>query len=328
MQTFYFGPAKISVSRIGLGCMGMSHAYGSSDRRACLDTLAAALDCGINFLDTADMYGAGENERFLSPFLVENRNRIVVATKCGITAGATPQSQGRDTSAGYIRSACEASLKRLQVDVIDLYYLHRLDGVTPLEESMQALADLAKAGKIRAAGLSEVGADSVRRANRVFPVSAVQNEYSLLTRGGETEAVIDVCREIGAAFVPYSPISRGLLTGAYRDATQFAANDFRSRLPRFTSEALPQNLKLVEALSVIAKEKGATLVQIALAWVLARGPHVVPIPGTRHAARLRENAGAAAVELSPGDRRRIELAVPEDAIVGNRYPAWLDKGLG
>lgn len=315
----------LTVSRLGLGCMGMSEFYGETDDAASLATLEHAAERGITLFDTADMYGRGANEELLGRFLRERRDGIVIATKCGIVRGATPAEQTRDTSPAYIRAACEASLRRLGVETIDLYYLHRLDDVTPVEDSMGELARLAERGLIRAAGLSEVDDATLRRAHAAFPVSAVQSEYSLTTRGDGIEAVIEACSEIGALFVPYSPLGRGLLTGALRDATTFGATDFRSILPRFQPDALVHNLMLVDALAAIADAKGATSAQIALAWVLARGSHVVPIPGTRSAVRLDENIGALNVQLSREDLAAIAKAIPAEAIAGSRYPAFLTR---
>ena len=271
------------------------------------------------------MYGRGANELLLGRFLRHRCDRIVIATKCGIVRGATPADQTRDTSPAYIRAACEASLRRLGVETIDLYYLHRLDDVTPVEESVGELARLAERGLIRAAGLSEIDAVTLRRAHATFPVTAVQSEYSLSTRGDGIESVIDACSEIGALFVPYSPLGRGLLTGALRDATAFGATDFRSILPRFQAAALAHNLMLVDALAAIADAKGATPAQIALAWVLARGSHIAPIPGTRSAVRLDENIGALNVYLSREDLAAIAKAIPAEAIAGSRYPAFLAR---
>lgn len=313
----------LTVSRLGLGCMGMSEFYGESDDAASLATLERAAERGITLFDTADMYGRGANELLLGRFLRHRRNRIVIATKCGIVRGATPADQTRDTSPAYIRAACEASLRRLGVETIDLYYLHRLDDVTPVEDSMGALARLAERGLIRAAGLSEVDAVTLRRAHAAFPITAVQSEYSLTTRGDEIEAVIDACSEIGALFVPYSPLGRGLLTGTLRDARAFDATDFRSILPRFQPAALTHNLMLVDALAAIADAKGATPAQIALAWVLARGSHIAPIPGTRSVARLDENIGALKIWLSREDLAAIAKAIPAEAIAGSRYPGFL-----
>lgn len=315
------------VSRLGLGCMGMSSAYGPVNEAESLSTLALAIELGVNFFDTSDFYAAGANERLLGRALKGRFNDVVIATKCGLVRGASPLDQKRDSTPAHIRAACEASLQRLGCEAIDLYYLHRLDDTTPIEDSMGALADLAKAGKIVAAGLSEVSARTVGQAHKVFPVAAVQNEYSLLTRPTETEEVIDLCQNIGALFVPYSPISRGLLTGAYRDATQFGRDDFRSVLPRFRPDALPRNLELVDAVAILAAEKYATPVQLALAWLLAKSPCIMPIPGTRRMERLRENVGAIDISLTPQDIHRLEGLVPAAAVHGARYPALLDKPL-
>jgi aryl-alcohol dehydrogenase-like predicted oxidoreductase len=323
MRTISAALAPLKVSRIGLGCMGMSEFYGATDAEESLRTLERALDLGVTFFDTADMYGRGENERLLCRFLSGRRDRCVLATKCGIVRGATPKDQRRDTSPQYIRAACEASLQRLGLETIDLYYLHRLDGVTPVEDSVGELSRLASEGKIRAAGLSEIDAPTLRRAHAEFSIAAVQSEYSLLTRGGEVEAVINACREIGALFVPYSPLGRGLLTGAYRSAAAFDSSDLRSIFPRFQPEALQTNLELVDALASTAEAKGATSAQIALAWVLARGSHIVPIPGARSAARLEENVGALNIKLTALDVQHIAAAFPTDRVSGERYPAFL-----
>lgn len=305
---------------MGLGCMGMAFAYGDVDLNACLQTLDVALEKGLNFFDTSDMYGMGENERFLGHFInKQQREKIVIATKCGIVINDNnPLKQSCNTRPDYIKSACDASLERLGVDVIDLFYLHRLDGVTPLEDSMGALADLHRAGKIRAAGLSEVTAETIRHANATFPVSAVQNEYSLMSRGDEVEAAIDACIEVGATFVPYAPICRGLLTGRYRDSHQFGKRDYRSLLPRFRAEALEKNNQLVDAVGKIANHKGTSPVQLALAWVMSRADNVVPIPGTRRVDRLLENIEAVNIVLSHDDRERLTQAVPVSEIVGGR----------
>lgn len=318
----------IDISAIGLGCMGMSFAYGEPDRVACLQTLEAALEIGVNFWDTSDFYGLGHNEQLLGEAMKNRRSSVVLATKCGIVAqDGDPRKQSRNTRPEYIRSACEASLLRLGTDVIDLYYLHRLDGATPLEESLGALAALHAEGKIRAIGLSEVSAETIRRANAIFPVSAVQNEYSLMTRDEEIEEAIDACQDIGATFVPYSPVSRGLLTGQMQAAENMGARDFRSILPRFQAGALEQNNKLVAQLEELAEAKGATLVQLALAWVVTRAPNVVPIPGTRKPDRLRENAEAVKIELSASERALIERMIPAEQIAGMRYPAETHVGL-
>lgn len=327
MNRIALGQTDIKVSRIGLGCMGMSFAYGDIDRDACVQTLETALGAGVNFWDTSDFYGLGHNEQFLGEVLRGRRNSVVLATKCGIVAqNGDPRNQSRNTTPAHIKSACDASLKRLGTNVIDLYYLHRLDGVTALEDSIGALSELHAAGKIRSIGLSEVSSGTIKKAHALFPVSAVQNEYSLLTRDIDIEAAIDTCLEIGATFVPYSPVSRGLLTNELRVGA-FGSRDFRSILPRFQSGALEKNNQLISKLNELAKAKAATLVQLALAWVLARGPHVVPIPGTRKPDRLRENAAAAEIQLTQSELRQIEETIPVSEIHGARYPAASHRGL-
>lgn len=316
----------LSIARMGLGCMGMSEFYGPTSDDQSLATLAKAVELGVNFFDTADMYGRGDNERLLGRFLTEHRASSVIATKCGIVRGATPADQRRNTSPSYIRDACEASLARLGVEIIDLYYLHRIDEVTPVEDSMGELSRLAEEGKIRSAGLSEVDVETLRRAHAVMPVSAVQSEYSLSTRGGAVEGVIDECALIGALFVPFSPLGRGLLTGEYRDASLFDKKDFRTILPRFQPGALQNNLTLVDALAEIARDRGATPAQIALAWVLARGAHVVPIPGTKSQTRLAENVAALRVSLTNANLAAINAAIPEGSVSGERYPVAKSSG--
>lgn len=311
---------SLTVSRLGLGCMGMSEFYGESDPQAALGVLERALEIGVTFFDTADIYGRGENERLVGGFVRAHREDVVIATKCGIVRGATPAEQGRDTSPAYIRSACEASLQRLGIDAIDLFYLHRLDGVTPVEDSVGELSRLIAEGKVRHLGLSEVNVAELRQAQAVHPIAAVQSEYSLSTRGPELEAMIEACAELGAVFVPFSPLGRGLLTGAYRSTEDFKGADFRTILPRFQPGALDQNLTVVDRLAALAAAKGCSVAQLALAWVLARGSHVVPIPGTRRLDRLVENVRALELCLTADDLVAIEQAVPADAIVGERYP--------
>lgn len=313
----------LTVSRLGLGCMGMSEFYGESDPVEAQRVLARALELGVTFLDTADMYGRGENERLIGSFVFGNRDRVVIATKCGIVRGETPADQRRDTRPAYIRGACEASLRRLGVEVVDLFYLHRLDGVTPIQDSIGELARLVQEGKIRHIGLSEVTVDELRQAHAVHPVAAVQSEYSLSTRGSEVEAVIDACADLGTLFVPFSPLGRGLLTAAYRSPEAFKGADFRTILPRFQPGVLEQNLSVVDRLADIAARKGCTVAQLALAWVLARGAHVAPIPGTRRIDRLEENVGALNVSLGADDLAEIDRAAPADAILGDRYPTSL-----
>lgn len=315
--------APFDIPKLGIGCMGMSEFYGPTEDETSLAVLARAVELGVTFFDTADMYGRGHNEELLGRFLRGRRDQVILATKCGIVRGETPAQQSRDTSPAHIRAACEASLNRLGIETIDLYYLHRLDAVTPIEDSMGELARLHREGKIRAVGLSEVSAESLRQANAAFPVAAVQSEYSLATRGGEVEAVIDACADIGAAFVAYSPLSRGLLTGAFRSREDFRGVDFRFILPRFEDAALKQNLELVDALTAVAQTRNATLAQIALAWVLARAPHVCAIPGMRAIARLQENVAARDIVLDMGEMAAVNAAIPIDAVSGDRYPAFL-----
>ena len=314
----------LAIRRIGLGCMGMSEFYGPSDEAETLNVLAKALELGVRLLDTADMYGRGANEELLGRFLKGRRHEAVICTKCGIVRGATPAEQKRDTSPTYIRQACEASLRRLNVETIDLYYLHRIDEVTPIEDSMAELERLRVEGKIRAAGLSEVDTETLRRANTVMPISAVQSEYSLMTRGDEVEAMIDACEVAGAAFVSYSPLSRGLLTGRYRDHATFSPTDFRAHLPRFQPEALENNLGLADLVAIEAEKRGITAAQLALAWVLTRSRNVIAIPGSRHFDRLLENSEAEDVELTACERSLINQLFGSARVAGERYPRFLD----
>lgn len=274
-------------------------------------------------LDTADIYGMGANEALIARFLCEapgRRQRVVVASKGGIVRGATPAEQRRDSSPAFIPQACEASLERLEVERIDLYYLHRLDEATPVEDSLGELLRLRDEGKIAAAGLSEVTVDELRRAATVMPVSAVQSEYSPMTRGAEVEAVIDACADVGAAVVAFSPLIRGLLSGTHAGATALPRHDLRSRFLRFQEQALIANLSLADSFAEAAAALGLTPAQGALAWVLARGPHVMAIPGTRSLERLAENMGALAAKLTPAQRKSLTDVVPADAVVGGRYP--------
>lgn len=319
------GSTPLMISRIGFGCMGMSEFYGPTDDAKSLEVLERAFDLGINFFDTADMYGRGHNEELVGRFLRGKHDRAVVATKCGIVRDDSASGRRVDTSPAYIRAACEASLRRLGVERIDLYYLHRLDAVTAIEDSMGALADLTAEGKIHAVGLSEVTVPILDRA-AIHPVSAVQSEFSLVTRDAAVNAVIDACARIGATFVAYSPLGRGLLTAAATTSAALAENDFRRTLPRFQPGALEHNVALAKNLEDIAGSKGVTAAQVALAWVMARAPHVTPIPGTRRLDRLVENIGAAGLSLSPDDIRRIGEALPVEAVAGARYPTSLMPG--
>ncbi|MEH0842383.1 aldo/keto reductase [Micromonospora sp. CPCC 205711] len=312
------------VSAIGLGCMGMSFAYGTGDDAESTRTLHRALDLGVNHLDTADMYGSGANERLLAPVLRARRDEVFLATKFGNRArgegfgGAGTPGTFVDSSAAWAREACDASLGRLGVDTIDLYYLHRRNPETPIEETVGALAELVDAGKVRLIGLSEVSPATLRAAHAVHPVSAVQMEYSLFSRDVEAE-MLATCRELGVALVAYSPVGRGLLTGAITGREQLAENDWRRTVPRFAEENLDANLRLVEEVRAVAGEIGCTPSQAALAWLLAQGEDILPIPGTKRVRYLEENAAAADVRLSPEQQARLRDAVPAGAVAGERY---------
>ena len=321
MQTRRLG--ALEVSAIGLGCMGMSEFYGPSDETEAVATIHRALELGVTLLDTADMYGPFTNEELVGRALRGRRDRAIVATKCGIVRDAGNRAlRGIDGSPAYIRSACDASLRRLGVDHVDLYQLHRIDPNTPIEESVGAMADLVRAGKTRHIGLSEAGPKTLRRAARIHPIASLQTEYSLLTRDAETE-VIPTCRELGVGFLAYSPLGRGLLTGRFRSRADFTAEDYRQFTPRFAEGAFETNVRLVERVADIASAKKCTPAQLALAWLLATGADIVPIPGTKSRSRLEENAGAAEVTLTPEDVAQIEAALPPGAAEGARYPGRL-----
>ncbi|UXI70631.1 aldo/keto reductase [Tahibacter amnicola] len=314
------GRQGLSVSAIGLGCMGMSDFYGPADEAANLAVLHGALDRGIDFLDTADMYGCGENERLLGKVLATRRHAITLATKFGNVRGPAGEYLGIDGTPDYVRKACDASLQRLGVDHIDLYYQHRIDPKVPVEETIGAMARLVEAGKVRFLGISEASGATLRRAAGVHPISALQSEFSLWTREVTADA-LPVCRELGIGFVAYSPLGRGFLTGAIRSVDGLAENDWRRSNPRFETDALAHNLALVDAVTAIAEERGCTPAQLALAWLLAQGEDVVPIPGTRRLARLDENAGALQLRLGEDDLARIAAAIGGHAVVGTRYAA-------
>jgi aryl-alcohol dehydrogenase-like predicted oxidoreductase len=320
MKTRTLGRNGPSVSALGLGCMGMSFAYGSVDNAESLATLERALELGVNFLDTADIYGPHTNERLLGQFLKGRRDEVFLATKFGITLGSDPAARGTDGRPEYVRAACDASLQRLGTDHVELYYQHRVDAATPIEDTVGAMADLVRAGKVRYLGLSEPSAATLRRAHSVHPITAVQSEYSLWTRDPERNGVLDACRELGIGFVPYSPLGRGFLTGAIKSPDDFEADDWRRTNPRFQGDNFASNLALVDRIGELAAEKGITPGQLALAWVLARDPHVVPIPGTKRRKYLEENVGAVDVVLGSDELARIEAAFPQDAATGARYP--------
>jgi aryl-alcohol dehydrogenase-like predicted oxidoreductase len=311
------GTGGLTVSSIGLGCMGMSGSYGAADEEESIRTVHRALDLGVTFFDTADVYGYGENERLVERALGPRRKDVVLATKCGLVTSET--SRRVDGSPAHISAACDASLARLRTDVIDLYYLHRVDPRTPIEDSVGALAELVQEGKVRFIGVSEASASTIRRGHSVHPISAVQSEYSLWFREPE-ERVLPVCRELGIGFVPFSPIGRGFLTGTLSGVDDLPANDMRRRVPRFTGDHLGHNIALVTALSRIAAAKGCSTAQLSLAWLLARGDDIVPIPGTRRRGHLEENVGAADVVLTPVELNDLDTLFAPNAPSGERYP--------
>lgn len=318
MEQRTLGTQGLTVSAVGLGCMGMSEFYGPSDEAQSIATIRRALDLGVTFLDTADMYGVGANEELVGRAIAGRRDEVVLATKFGIVRDpADPTNRSISGSPEYVRAACEASLRRLGVDHIDLYYQHRVDRATPIEETVGAMAELVAEGKVRHLGLSEAGPQTIARAHAVHPISALQTEWSLWTRDVEDDGVLAAVRELGIGFVPYSPLGRGFLTGAIRTVDDLDPADFRRFGPRFAQEHLAGNLAIVDAVEALAAEKDCTPAQLALAWLLAQGPDVVPIPGTRRTERLEENAGALDVELSAADLERIAGAVP--APQGDRY---------
>ena len=319
MQTRKLGSNGPAVSGLGLGCMGMSEFYGARDDNESLATLKHALDLGVNFLDTADVYGPYTNEELVGRALRGRRQDAFLATKFGFVRDASnAAARAVDGRPQHVREACEASLKRLNVESIDLYYLHRVDPAVPVEDTVGAMAELVRAGKVRYLGLSEVAAPTLERAHRVHPITALQSEYSLWTRDPEGE-VLAICDRLGVALVAYSPLGRGFLTGAFKSADDFAADDYRRMNPRFQGENFARNLALVEKVKTLAQDKGCTPAQLALAWVLAQGEHIVPIPGTRRIRNLDENLGALEVHLSSVDLATIEAVFPVSGVAGARY---------
>jgi len=312
------GTQGLEVSALGLGCMGMSEFYGTTDEGEAIATIHRALELGSDFLDTADMYGRGANEKLVGKAIADRRDEVVLATKFGNVRNEDGSREIRG-DAEYVRQACEASLLRLGLDHIDLYYQHRVDRRVPIEETVDAMAELVVAGKVRHLGLSEASPETIRRAHAVHPISALQSEYSLWTRDPE-DGPLETCRELGIGFVAYSPLGRGFLTGQIRSPEDFGEGDFRSYLPRFQGENFQRNLDLVMTVEQIAEEKARTPAQVALAWVLRRGDDIVPIPGTKRRRYLEENAEAVDVELTDEELERLEEAFPQGAAAGERYP--------
>ena len=318
MRRYALGRSGLSVSRMGLGCMGMSEFYGPGDERESIRTIHRALELGMNFLDTADIYGLGRNEELVGKAIRDRRGMAVLATKFGNVRGKDGSWLGVNGKPEYVRSCCEDSLRRLGVDTIDLYYQHRVDPDTPIEETVGAMADLVRQGKVRCLGLSEAAPATIRRACAVHPIAALQTEYSLWTRDPEAE-VLPTCRELGVGFVAYSPLGRGIFGGRIRNLNDLDEGDYRRTAPRFSEKNLSSNLSLVNRLEEIAREKKCRPAQLALAWLLARGEDVIPIPGTKRVERLEENVGALEVALTPEDLSRMDEAFPAGAAKGDRY---------
>jgi len=327
MQYRRLGKSSLVVSALGLGCMGMSQSYGTPEDSESIATIHHAIDRGVTFLDTADVYGAGQNEELVGRTIAKRRNEVIVATKFGVVRAPDRTLLKPNGKPEYVQQACEASLRRLRISTIDLYYQHRVDPEVPIEETVGAMARLIEQGKVRYLGLSEAGAQTIRRAHATYPISALQSEYSLWTRDPE-EGVLGVCRELGIGFVPFSPLGRGFLTGQIKKNDDFPAGDIRRNNPRFQGENFQKNLQLVERVGQLAGRERCTPAQLALAWVLAQGEDMVPIPGTKRRLYLDENLGALDVKLTAADLARIDESLPRGAAAGLRYNADLMKHVG
>jgi aryl-alcohol dehydrogenase-like predicted oxidoreductase len=327
MEQRQLGTQGLVVSAMGLGCMGMSEFYGRADEKESIATIHRAIELGLNLIDTANVYGPFTNEQLVGRAIRDRRNQVVLATKFGIVRTSDPAYRGVNGHPEYVRESCEGSLRRLGADHIDLYYQHRIDPTVPIEDTIGAMALLVQEGKVRFLGLSEAGPETIRRAHRVHPLTAIQMEYSIWTRDPET-SVLPTVRELGVGFVAYSPLGRGFLSGGIRRLEDLAPDDFRRRSPRFQGENFRKNLELVDAVGRIAREKGVTPTQLALAWVLAQGPDIVPIPGTTRRTHLEEDAAALTVKLTTADLEAVHQAAPPEAVAGPRYPEAMMRLIG